>query len=341
MARKPLIAGALAGLVLLAAACGGDDDDGSAATDPPATSSADAAAETAATSEPDAPTSAPSGGSTVSSTSAEPGSDASAPDGDVPQRIISLSPPHTETLFAIGAGPQVIAVDEQSDYPPEVLDVQTDLSGYTPNVEAIAGYEPDLVVLSGDPTTAGQLEALGIEVWQGPAAETFDEAYTQMEQLGALTGHVAEAAELVAQLQTELDELVASVPELPTPLSVYHELTPDGYSAGSGTFIGQIYELFGLRNIADAAEDPSGFPQLNSETIIQANPDLIFLADTECCGESIDTVAARDGWADIAAVVNGNVFEMSDDVASRWGPRFVEYARQVRDALEQAVVPAG
>ena len=96
-----------------------------------------------------------------------------------------------------------------------------------------------------------------------------------------------------------------------------------------------------MRNIADAAEDASGYPQLNAETIIAANPDLIFLADTKCCGESLETVAARDGWDQITAVQNGNVFAMDDDIASRWGPRVVEYAQQVRDAVEQALVPAG
>ena len=148
-------------------------------------------------------------------------------------------------------------------------------------------------------------------------------------------------AELVAQMQTDLDGLVASLPTSEVPLSVYHELSADGYSASSATFIGQVYELFGLRNIADAAEDISGYPQLNAETIITADPDLIFLADTKCCGESLATVSARDGWDQIAAVQNGHVFAMDDDIASRWGPRVVEYAQQVHDAVEQALVPAG
>ena len=96
--------------------------------------------------------------------------------------------------------------------------------------------------------------------------------------------------------------------------------------------------MLGLQNIADAAEGDTGYPQLNAETIIAADPDLIFLADTKCCGESLETVAARDGWAEITAVVNGNVFAMDDDIASRWGPRVVDYAQQVADAVEQALV---
>jgi iron complex transport system substrate-binding protein len=337
VAVKPWFAGAIAGLVLLAAACGDDDPDTAAttsaapATSAPSASTAASSSTPAATTEPAATVPATAAASTATTDAA----------GDVPARIVSLSPTHTETLFAIGAGDQVIAVDDQSNHPPEAEAVRTDLSGYQPNVEAIAAYEPDLVVTSGDDTLTEQLEALGLTVWTGPSATSFDEAYTQIEQLGVATGHVAEAAELVGQMQTDLDAMAADLPTSETPLYVFHELSSDGYSASSATFIGQIYELFGLRNIADAAEDESGYPQLNAETIIEANPDLIFLADTKCCGESLETVAARDGWDQIAAVQNGHVFAMDDDVASRWGPRFVEYAQQVHDAVEQVLVPAG
>jgi iron complex transport system substrate-binding protein len=325
VAVKPFLAGAFAGLVLLAAACGSDDPDTAATT----------TAGAAASTEPSSGDSTlPSGVDSTAPTSSEPAD-------DVPTRIISLSPTHTETLFAIGAGPQVIAVDDQSNYPPEALEVVTDLSGYQPNVEAIAGYEPDLVVTSGDDALTGQLEALGLTVWVGEPASSFEDVYAQVEQLGAATGHTGEAAELVGQMQADLESLVTSLPTSETPLTVFHEISSDGYSASSATLVGQIYELFGLRNIADTAEEPSGYPQLNAETIVAADPDLIFLADVKCCGESLETVAARDGWDQITAVRNGHVFAMDDDTASRWGPRFVEYAKQVHDAVEQVLVPAG
>jgi iron complex transport system substrate-binding protein len=244
-------------------------------------------------------------------------------------------------LFAIGAGPQVVAVDDQSDYPAEAAKVKTDLSGYQTSVEAVAGYHPDLVVTSGDPKLTSQLEALGLSVWVGESAKTFEEAYAQIEQLGAATGHVADAAKVVAGMQTDLAELAKDAPKPATPLTMFHELDDTGYSAASNTFIGQVYAMFGLANIADAANDPSGYPQLSAEAIIAADPDLIFLADTKCCHQSLETVQARDGWAGITAVKDGHVFAMDDDVASRWGPRVVDYARQVRDALQQAAVPTG
>ncbi len=261
--------------------------------------------------------------------------------GDVPARIVSLSPTHTEILFAIGAGDQVIAVDDFSNYPAEALELPNELSGFEPNIEAIAGFEPDLVVMSGD-SAVEQLEDLGIATWVGPAASSFDDTYTQIEQLGAATGHVGDAAELVSSMQTRIDELVANAPETEVPLTYFHELSADLFSTTSDTFIGQQYELLGLVNIAGSSADTDGnqFPQLNAETVIEANPDLVFLADTKCCAETADTVAARPGWDAIAAVQNGNVIEMDDDIASRWGPRIVDYMEAIAAAVEQAAVPA-
>jgi iron complex transport system substrate-binding protein len=251
-----------------------------------------------------------------------------------PERIVSLSPTSTESLFAIGAGRQVVAVDDQSDYP--VSAPKTKLSGYTPNAEAIAGYRPDLVVLSGNENDiVGALGKLGVPVLLQPAAADFEDAYEQIEELGQATGHRAEAKRLVVGMKRQIVELVRSAPVTSRRLTVYHELDPDGYSATSKTFIGRVYRLFHLRNIADKADSTgSGYPQLSAEYIVDADPDLIVLADTRCCGQSADTLAARPGWDHIAAVERGAVVEVDDSVASRWGPRIVAFVRAVSEALK-------
>jgi len=342
MRKHTLVAGLVAGAILIAA-CGSDDDD-PVASDAAGTSSPPGAAVTTAPASSAAPATSVAAGSTgapaAPSTAAETSASSETTEAaEGPQAIVSLAPTHTETLFAIGAGDQVIAVDDQSDFPAEAVEKVTDLSGFEPNVEAIAGYEPDLVVMS-DATIQPQLEGLGIAVWVGPAPTTFDEAFTQIEQLGAATGHVGEAAELVGQLSVDIDAAVASVPAPAVPLSIYHELDNTFFSANSATFIGQAYAAFGLQNIADQAEgDSAGYPQLNAEAIIGADPDLIFLADGSF-GESPETVAARPGWQDIAAVANGNVFVVDEDVASRWGPRIAEYVQFVADSLAQVAVGA-
>ena len=322
--------GVVAGLALIAAACGSDDS----SSEQPVSSDDSATSAPADTSELAVQT-----GSDDTS-AADPAMD--EPSGPVAQRIVSLSPTHTEMLFAIGAGDQVVAVDNFSNYPAEALELPNELSGFEPNVEAIASFEPDLVVMGGDFTGLGaQLDELGISWWDGPAAVMLDDTYSQIEQLGVETGRVGEAAELVLSMQTEIDAIVAATPVPFEPLTFYHELDPTLYSADSTTFIGEIYTLVGLRNIADQAEGNSGgFPELNAEFVVSADPDLIFLADTKCCGESGATVADRDGWASMIAVQNGNVIEMDDDIASRWGPRVVEYLAAVAAAIEDVKVPA-
>lgn len=256
-----------------------------------------------------------------------------------PTSIISLSPTSTEMLFAIGAGDQVVAVDEFSDFPAEAP--TTDLSGFTPNVEAIASYAPDLVIVSFDPEgLVASLASLDIPVIQHGGAVTIADTYTQIEQLGAATGHVAEAAGLVAEMQTSINELVATLPTSAQGLAYYHELDDTLFSVTSTTFIGQLYSLLGLVNIADGSDpDGFGYPQLSAEVIIDADPDFIFLADTVCCGQNQSTVAARPGWETLQAVVGGRVIELDDAVASRWGPRIVDLLEIVAGAV--AGVPVG
>ncbi len=341
------VVGALAATSLLLAACGDDDDD-SSSTEAPSESDAPVATEAPDTTDAPADTEAPDTTDAPADTEAPDDTEApAASDGedhadDAPERVVSLSPTHTEIMFAIGAGDLLVAVDDQSDYPADVSALPNDLSGYEPNVEAIAGYEPDLVLIGGDFTGLGdQLDALEIGWWDGPAAITLDDTYAQIEQLGDVTGHQDEADELIASMQAEIDEIVAATPIPSEPLAIYHELDPTLYSADSTTFIGALYGMLGLQNIADRAEgDTGGYPQLNAEFIVSADPDMIFLADTECCGESAETVAARPGWDVIVAVQNGDVIEMSDDIASRWGPRVVDYLAAVSAAVQAAGQPA-
>jgi iron complex transport system substrate-binding protein len=257
-----------------------------------------------------------------------------------PDGIISLSPTATEMLFAIGADDQVIAVDDQSNFPPDAP--MTDLSGFEPNVEAIASYEPDLVVYSTEPGDLGStLEGLGITTMLLPAATTLEDAYEQLDQLGRATGNAEPATAVVDDMRTEVDSIVSSVEMPQPPLTFYHELDDTYYSVTSKTFIGQLYGLVGLENIADAADDGGGgYPQLSAEYVIRADPDLIFLADTKCCGQSAATVAERPGWDSITAVRRRDVVPLDDDVASRWGPRIVEYLRTIADAVSDVEAEA-
>ncbi|MEJ3748393.1 ABC transporter substrate-binding protein [Actinomycetes bacterium KLBMP 9797] len=257
-----------------------------------------------------------------------------------PEKIVVLSPTATEMLFAIGAGSQVTAADDNSNYPAEAP--KSDLSAFQPNAEAVAAKNPDLVVLSNDLNKiVSQLGALKIPVYHAPAAVTLDDTYKQLTELGTLTGHPDEAADVVQRMKDDIAKLVKDVPQRTDKLTYYYELGPELYSLTSKTFVGSIFSQLGLENIADAS-DPTGaqggYPQLSAEVIIKADPDLIFLADTKCCSQSAATVKARTGWTDIAAVKNSHVVGLDDDIAGRWGPRIVDLVRAVTDAV--AKLPA-
>ena len=252
-----------------------------------------------------------------------------------PHRIVSLSSTATEMLFAIGAGPQVIAVDDQSNYPSNAP--KTKLSGFTPNLEAIAGYTADLVVAADDlGGLVHGVQALNIPILLEPAAKNLDDSYAQIRQLGAATGRAADADSLVAKMRKEVGSFVASVARPARQLRVYHELDNTYYSATSATFIGQVYKLLGLTNIADSATSATpDYPQLSAEFIVSSNPDLIVLADTKCCNQDLQAVGARPGWGVIAAVKNGQVIGVDDDIASRWGPRIVDFMQAVAAHVQQ------
>lgn len=263
------------------------------------------------------------------------GSDGSVTIERRPLRIVSLSPTATESLFAIGAGDQVVAVDDQSNYPAEAP--KTKLSGYTPNLEAIAGYRPDLVVAGFDPGELVRgLRRLDIPVLLQAAATDLEEAYAQIEALGIATGNEAKARSVVAGMRSRIAKLVGSATTT-SAASVYHELGPDYFSATSKTFIGSIYELFGLENIADGVRGQApDYPQLSAEYIVESDPGLIVLSDVKCCGQTAEKVANRPGWSGITAVRTGNIVPVDDDIASRWGPRTVLFVEIVAQAVVEA-----
>ena len=258
-----------------------------------------------------------------------------------PARIVSLSPTSTEDLYAVGAGKQVVAVDADSNYPAGAP--KTSLSGLTPNIEAIAKYNPSLVVTYQNTggLVAG-LAKLGIPVLIEPAVGTLDAVYAQIEQVGQATGHAAQAQSVVAGMNAQITADVKNVKETARKnLSYFWELSANPYySATSSTFIGQVVGLFGLKNIADAADKASdaGYPQLSEEYIVTAKPQIIFLADNQPNdgGQTPAVVAKRPGWAVLPAVQNHEIIPLNDDIASRWGPRLPQLVAQIAQAIEHA-----
>jgi iron complex transport system substrate-binding protein len=150
-----------------------------------------------------------------------------------------------------------------------------------------------------------------------------------------LSHDLGDAAEVVGQMQTDIDALVSELPTLKRPLTYYHELDPSLFSVTGDTFIGEVYSLLGLESVADAAEDAGGYPQLNAEFVAESDPDFVFLADTLCCEVDAEEFASRPGFEGLAAVQRDAVVGLDDDVASRWGPRIVEFIEVVADAVTE------
>jgi iron complex transport system substrate-binding protein len=268
-----------------------------------------------------------------------------------PSCIVSLSPTATETLFAIGAGKQVQAVDTDSDYPTTGLPKKR-INGLSPSVEAVIGIcktssahpsaKPDLVVISYDANEIQQkLAAVGVKVIDQTPPSNLAGALGQIEQLGTITGHAKKADALAASIKATINADIASIPKhTGKTLTAYYELsTKPYYSLTSSTFVGSLLKELGVVNIADAKNTTAdaGYPELSAEYIISADPKVIFLADTLCCKESPSTVAKRPGFSKVAAVQDHEVIGLNDDIASRWGPRLSILMNQLTAAVKGAL----
>ncbi|MGI9648093.1 MAG: ABC transporter substrate-binding protein [Acidimicrobiia bacterium] len=249
-----------------------------------------------------------------------------------PSRIVSLSATATEMLYAVGAGPQVVATDLTSNFPDEAL-TTAKLDSFSFNAEEVAALNPDLVILAFDFQGEGEaLAALSIPfLMLGPPGD-LEGALSQLLNVGIATGRGEEAGVMVSDLASEVDELVAAAGSI-DGVTIYHEVDETLYSATSDSFIGNIYDRLGLVNIADGVEAAGPFPQLTAEYIVAQDPEFIFLADANF-GVTTESVADRPGWETVSAVSEGNVVPLDGDIAGRWGPRTVDLMRSILTAVE-------
>ena len=243
-----------------------------------------------------------------------------------PYRIISLSPSLSEILFSIGAGEQVIAVDNYSNYPPEAP--ITSLSSFEPNMEAMASFRPDLVLLSYDiGNIVKGLNIIGVETMLLPAPKNFEEILLQIRTIGEKTGNIKKSNILANKMKSQMKDLVILMQDK-SPTKVYHEIDENYYSASSQSFIGNIYELLNLNNIADQVDtNGSGYPKLSPEYILLSNPDIIILPGKDT--NYISKLKKRPGWSAIDAVKKNQLLIIDADLGSRWGPRIIEFAKAI------------
>jgi iron complex transport system substrate-binding protein len=299
----------LALLLALGAACGEDDDNGDSGASTPTVTA------TAAVQYPLTLTDSKSRSVTLEA---------------APQRIASLSPAATEILFAIGAGDQVAAVEKFSDYPPEATSL-TKLDAYEPSVEAIAGEQPDLVLVYFDPSNlVNGLERAGLTVIFLEPPSSVDGVLEQIRLLGQATGHPQEAEELVGGMQQRIADIQERLADVEQGPRLFHELDDQLFTVAPDSFVGDLYTILKAQNIAAGTDQ--AYPQLSQEAIIEADPEVIILADT-AGGGSVETVKARPGWGSISAVKNDRIYVVDPDVVSRPGPRLVDALQTLAQIL--------
>lgn len=253
-----------------------------------------------------------------------------------PERIVTLAPSNTEIAFELGLGEEVVGVSDNDTYPEEVNEKER-VGGMEFNVEKIISLEPDLVLAhdsAGGAAETGvqQLRDAGIDVLVINNADSIDQMYQSFELIGEATGTTAEAAAEVEEMKAgfaELEKKAASIPA-DAEKSVFFEVDPTLYTAGNGTFLNEIFDLIHVEN---TMADQEGWPQVTEEAVIEKNPDVILLNYGSYVENAVDGVLTREGWANVNAVKNKEVMEVNADITSRTGPRLVEGAESIAEAV--------
>ena len=248
-----------------------------------------------------------------------------------PQRIVSLSPGHTEILFAIGSGDQIVAVDSDSDFPGET-EGKTKIDATTPDMETLTGLEPDLVIIMGGPVdVVRSLDQLGLQVLWLETPNSFGGILDQIDVLGEITGRIEESDSLVDDMDRRALAFLETVGATRGP-RVFHEL--DDGTASSDTFIGELYLILNARNIADQSQEP--YPRLTLDTIVEADPEVIIVAHP---GDSPESVKERIGWQSISAVRNDRIYIIDPAIVNRPGPRVLEGLEVLARLLHPDIFP--
>jgi iron complex transport system substrate-binding protein len=254
-----------------------------------------------------------------------------------PARIISLAPSNTEILFAVGAGNLVVGVTKYCDYPVEAQQLPQ-IGGFSAksiSIETIVALKPDLVLAnsSGQDSVITALEQAHIKVIAVKAA-SFEDVYANLQMVGAITGHAAEATAVVDEMKARvaaITEKIAAIPQNQPPTVFWEVFDEPLMTAGPGTFVSQMIVIAGGVNLfADLSED---YPQVSAEEIIKRNPAFILGPDSHGDKLIAEQLATRPGWDQIDAVKNGRVFLVDGNTSSRSGPRLVDALESIAKVL--------
>ncbi len=250
-----------------------------------------------------------------------------------PERIVSLIPSNTEIAFELGLGDKIVGVTDNDTYPEEVKGKET-VGDMEFNVEKIISLQPDLVLGHGSAMGLSeegiqQLRGAGITVFTVQDADTFSEVYDSIEVIGKATGAAEEAEKLVSNMRTKVEEIQEKVAEIKDKKNVYIEIDPAHFTVGKDSIMDEMLTMVNAENIVTE----SGWPQLDQEAVIAANPDVIVLTYGDYVENAVQQVLSREGWQDMNAIKNEQVVDVNSDTVTRPGPRLVEGVEELAKAV--------
>lgn len=248
-----------------------------------------------------------------------------------PQRIVSLLPSLTETVCVLGQCDKLVGVDRYSNWPQSVEKLPRLGGGIDPQLESVLALKPDLVLMATSARGADRLQALGLTVLIFEP-RTYADVQRVLQQLALALGVSAKEGEaLWRSMQDEVKAAAQTVPEALRGQRVYIEVSAAPYGASEGSFMGETLQRLGARNILPASMGP--FPKVNPEFVVQAQPDLIMVGDSQ-----LASMRTRPGWSNLRAMRAQRVCHFKpaqSDVLVRPGPRMGEGARLMAHCLAQ------
>ena len=251
------------------------------------------------------------------------------------QRVVSLSTTHTEIIQTLGGENLLVGIDSfsESELPIEKIDA------FTVTADELVNLNPDLVIVAFDFNgIIDGLEALNLNYVLLPPARNFDEVYTQIMEIGNLINKSEESIDLVSEMENDVAEIIENFSA--QNVKVFHEIgyTYGIYTVNENSFIGEIYNLLGVDNIANFKEDPfgSGYPEFSEEEILMANPNLIIVGHSDYLNKDLST---RVGWEEITAIQSGNLFFLDENLANNWGTNTVDLLNTLSEVTQSQENP--
>ena len=251
------------------------------------------------------------------------------------QRVVSLSTTHTEIIQTLGGENLLVGIDSfsESELPIEKIDA------FTVTADELVNLNPDLVIVAFDFNgIIDGLEALNLNYVLLPPARNFDEVYTQIMEIGNLINKSEESIDLVSEMENDVAEIIENFSA--QNVKVFHEIgyTYGIYTVNENSFIGEIYNLLGVDNIANFKEDPfgSGYPEFSVEEILMANPNLIIVGHSDYLNKDLST---RVGWEEITAIQSGNLFFLDENLANNWGTNTVDLLNTLSEVTQSQENP--